>query len=80
MPGEALPRRQLGKACRSSSYAKRAGAAVGRGAPSMHPARRAAATGRREAPLPTLPWCAAGTQFVRAFSSNWSVDKPQCHG
>ena len=43
--------------------------------------RRAAATGRLEAPPPTLPWCAAaGAQFVRSFWSNWSADKPQCSG
>ena len=35
---------------RSSSRAKPAAAAVGQGVPSMHPGRRAAATGRLEAP------------------------------
>ena len=37
-------------------------------------ARRAAATGRVEAPPPTLLWCvAAGAQFVCSFSSNCSA-------
>ena len=41
-------------------------------------ARRAAATGRREAQAPTLPWrAAADAQYVLSFPSNWSAYKPQ---
>ena len=79
------PRRRARRALPVKAYRRhpawRAVTGVGRGELFMHRSRRAAATGRRVAPPPTLPWRAAATaQFVRSFSSIWSADKPQCRG
>ena len=79
VPGEAWYRRQPGKAWRHRRSEEPAGAAVGRGVPSMYAGKVCSRhLPTRGAGTNAAIWrAAAGAQFVLSFSSNWSADKPQ---